>query len=186
MKQVTSWSPTIVTQLGHKWLPSISENPAHPQRTNMLLILKSTGKWGMPTLRGGSIHPGGGLGRYTLQQWLFRSGQRTESHPLGSIFLLYRPWPANGVWFPCSLFFHLVSSRPSCAPGNLRWIVLSLEQYMDEEMMRTLDSRVWLWTQTLAPATQLLCDLEQVLKLSELASSLQKTVEIKVYWDHIM
>ena len=30
MKQVTSWSPTIVTQLGHKWLPSAFEKSNPP------------------------------------------------------------------------------------------------------------------------------------------------------------
>lgn len=136
MKQVTSWSPTIVTQLGHKWLPSVSEKSSPPSEDQYAINsekyrqMRYTHPWGQhsPLGRPQKVHtPTVAVQKGATHKW---------NHQLGSIFLTVAHDRQMEFGFPALCFsIWYLPFPPMDSPGNPRWIVLSLEQYMDEEMM---------------------------------------------------
>lgn len=112
MKQVTSWSPTIVTQLGHKWLPSAFEKSNPPSEDQYAINcedyrqMRYAHPWGQhsPLGQHRKVH--------TPVVAVWKGATHKWNHQLCSLFHC-RPWTASGVRFPCSLFSHLVPSLPS-------------------------------------------------------------------------
>ena len=157
MKQVTCWSPTIVAQLGHKWLPSAFEKSNLPSEDQYAINsedyrqMRYAHPWGQnsPLGQHRKVH--------TPIVAVWKGATHKWNHQLCSIFFTVAHDQQMEFGFPALCFpIWYLPFPPMYSPGNQKWIMLSLEQYMDEEMMKTLDSRVWLWTQTLAPSTQLL------------------------------
>ena len=152
-----SWLPTIATQLGHKWLPSAFEKSNPPSEDQYAINSEDYRQMRYAHPWGAAFTPGAASeGTHSSSGCL--EGGNAQVKPSA---LLYFSTVAHEqqveFGFPalCFLIWYL-PFPPMYSPGNQKWIMLSLEQYIDEEMMKTLDSRVWLWTQTLAPSTQLL------------------------------
>lgn len=100
MKQVTSWSPTIVTQLGHKWLPSAFEKSNPPSEDQYAINcedyrqMRYAHPWGQhsPLGQHRKVH--------TPVVAVWKGATHKWNHQLCSLFSLS---PMNSKWSSVSL-----------------------------------------------------------------------------------